>query len=105
MRSDFSIENLGDRKERRVLTNDGYVGSVQSRDEMDVFFCLTQHLARNPCARGVRNGVMTVQQLEPVSADDLVHPYGEREIVRGKLKQRIAADIDFVKEDARKEGR
>jgi len=34
-----------------------------------------------------------------------VHPYGERKIVRGKLEQRIAADIDFVKEDARKEGR
>jgi hypothetical protein len=46
-----------------------------------------------------------MQQLEPVSPNDLVHAHGQRQIVRRKLEQRIAADIDFVKKDSGKKGR
>src|SRR5712671_2892686 len=35
-----------------------------------------------------------------MSPDHLVHPDREREIVRRKLEQRIAADVDFVEEDS-----
>src|SRR5450756_3117314 len=76
---------------------------MKRRDHVNVFARLTQHLARDPGARSVRDRVVTVQQLEPVALDDFVHAHRESEIVRRKLEERITADIYFVEKNARQE--
>ena len=96
----FFYRELRDRIKRWVLTDDGDVGAVKSRDDVDILTRFTQHLARDPRAGGVGNRVMTVEKLETVRTHDLVHAHGEGEVVRRKLEKWIAADIDFVEENS-----
>jgi hypothetical protein len=70
---------------------------------VNIFARLAQHLAGDPGARGVRDRVVTVQQLEVVAPDDFVHPHRESEIVRRKLEEGITADIDLVEKNAGQE--
>ena len=51
------------------------------------------------------NGVMHVQQIELVREHHLVHPHGQREIVRRIFEERISPDVDLVEVDARQERR
>jgi len=91
--------------EGRVLSDDRDVGTVKRRDKVDVFARLTEHLPRDPGARGMRDCVMTMQQLQLMRPDDFVHPYRQSEIVWRKLEEGIAPDVDLVKKDARQKRR
>ena len=84
----------------RILADDRDVGAVQCRHDPDVFPTLAKHLARDPRARCMWNRVVDVQEIELVAAHHLVHAHSEREVVRRIFKERVASDIDFVKEDA-----
>ena len=105
MRSDFSIENFV------IGWNDGSCPTIvmsvpcKRRDHLHVGPGFAEHLARDPRARGVRNRVMHVQQIELVRLHDLVHAHGEREIVRRILEERVSTDIHFVEVDPRQERR
>ena len=101
----FLDREFCNRIKRRILPDDGDVRSVQRRDQMDVFAGFAQHLAGNPGAGRMRNRVVAMEQLESVGSDDLVHPHRQSEIVGWKLEQRVAAHVDFVKEDARQKRR
>ena len=46
---------------------------------------------------------MHVEEVESFVDHHLVHAHGEREVVRRVLKERVAADVDFVEVDARQE--
>ena len=103
--SDFSIENLV------MAWNDGSCPTMVMSVPCSVVSTLMsgrvrrEHLARDPRARGVRDGVVHVQQVELVRQHHLVHPHGEREVVRRILEQRIAADVHLVEVDPRQERR
>src|SRR5512140_299944 len=94
---------LGDRAERWVLADQRDVRAVQRRDDLHRASRVLEHLASDPRARGVRDRVVCVHQLELVVAHDLVESHREREIVWGILEQRVANDIHLVIEDARGE--
>src|SRR4029078_8928240 len=96
---------LGDWTERRVLSDDGDVRTVERRHDANVGARRTEHLLGDPRARRVWNRVVTMQQVEPVIEGDLVHANGEREIVRRVLEQGISADVYFVEVGARCERR
>ena len=94
---------LRDRAERRILADDRDVRAVQRRHDAHVGARLVQHLLGDPGARRVRDRVVAMQQVEPVREHDFVHANREREVVRRKLEQRIAPDVDFVEVDPRQE--
>src|SRR5687767_11501442 len=72
--------------ERRILADDRDVSAVKRGDHLHVLLLLSQHFPRDPGARSVRDRVMTMQQLESVRYDYLVHSHREREIVRRILE-------------------
>ena len=82
-----------------MLTHDRDVGAVQRRHDLDVAGLFAQHLPRNPRARGVRDGIMTMQNIQLMIAHHLMHAYRQCQIVGRILEQRIPADIHFVEPD------
>ena len=91
--------------ERRILSDNRDVGAVKRRQDADVWPDRGKHLACDPRARGVRDCVVHVQQIELVGEHHLVHAHGECEIVWRVLEQRIAADVHLVEVDPRQERR
>src|SRR6185437_6527100 len=95
---------LRDRAEQGILPNERDVRTVERRDDADGASRLLEHLAGDPGAGGVRDGVVRVHQLELVIAHDFVQAHGESEVVWRVLEQRVAYDIHLVKKDSGGEG-
>ena len=94
-----------DRVERALLADDGDIGAVQRGHHAYIGVPFPQHLARYPGTGRMRDGVVTMQDIELMIAHDLVHAHGECEVIRRILEQRIASDIHLVKPDPRQKTR
>src|SRR5690242_13354129 len=101
----FLDREFGDRIKRGVLADDGDVGAVKGSYQGYVSIRLAQHFPRNPGAGSVRDRVVAMKELEAVGHHHLVHAHRKREVVGREFKQRIPANVDFVKEDPRQERR
>ena len=73
------------------------VRAVQRGDNFQVAI-FTQHLVRDPCRRGMRDGVVYVHQVQLVLARGIVQSDRERERVRGMLEERVVLHLHLVEE-------
>ena len=87
---------LGDGEVGRVLPDQRDIGAVERRNDLEVAL-VGHHLFREPGRRGEGDGVVHVQQLEPLALGDLVLFDRQRQCVRRLLEQRIVDRGDFVK--------
>src|SRR5581483_1032920 len=93
----------GDRKVRAVLADQRNVSPMKCGNKGQPSCLRTggKHLLRQVRAYRMRDGVMHVQQVEPVNLRHLGHARGQRQIVGRVVEQRIVRDLDLVKEDVR----
>ena len=91
---------LGDRIEARLLAHQRDVGPVQRGDDAELPLAV-QHLAGEVRRRGMRDGVVDVQEVDPFLQHDLVLLGRQRERVGEVVEQRIAAHprLDLMEVD------
>ena len=86
----------GDRFEARLRPDQGDIRAVKSGDDLDRMVP-AQHFLGDPGARGVRDRIMDVQQVEAVFLGDRMHFYRQGQRIGLVLEQGVARNLDLVK--------
>ena len=94
---------LGDRKVGGVGAHQRDIRPVQRGDEGQAAL-RGQHLLRQQRGDGMGDGVVDVQQVEPVGLGHVGHARRQRQAVRRILEERVGGDLHFVVMNARNTG-
>ncbi len=85
-----------DRLIRRVFADKRDVGAVEGSNHRNLNALGSENLLGHKSRRGMRNGVVYVQQIELYVLGYIYHLAGQCQLVRRIIEEWIAGNIDFV---------